>query len=189
MTLHPRYNSLQRVVCAAIANITCLCIQHHGCFSFLLSTFQRIHKVLYISGLQTKEMFHSSFTFLSTPATAHSLPITAQEALLKGKSGKAASLSVAQRQSKNAPEVVFRCVFAVHDLLRQQGAKGEGCGQTAFSSAFFFSSTMASMTATAVMFTMSRTELSKSVKWMGLFSPIWMGPTTSPSSAMLLIIL
>ena len=37
---------------------------------------------------------------------------------------------------------------------------------------FIFSSTMASMTATAVILTMSRTELSKSVKWMGLFRPI-----------------
>ena len=36
----------------------------------------------------------------------------------------------------------------------------------------FFLSTIASMTATAVMLTMSRTELSKSVKWMGLFRPI-----------------
>ncbi len=53
----------------------------------------------------------------------------------------------------------------------------------------FFSWTMASMTATAVMLTMSRTLHSKSVKWIGLLSPIWMGPTTSASSAMSLIIL
>ncbi len=47
--------------------------------------------------------------------------------------------------------------------------------------AAFFLATMASMTATAVMFTMSRTELSKSVKWMGLFSPICIGPISSMS--------
>ena len=37
---------------------------------------------------------------------------------------------------------------------------------------FFFFSTIASITATAVTFTMSRTEASQSVKWMGLFNPI-----------------
>lgn len=37
---------------------------------------------------------------------------------------------------------------------------------------FFFLSTIASITATAVMFTISRTEASQSVKWIGLFNPI-----------------
>lgn len=37
---------------------------------------------------------------------------------------------------------------------------------------FFILSTYASITATAVMLTMSRTELSKSVKCIGLFRPI-----------------
>ena len=45
------------------------------------------------------------------------------------------------------------------------------------------------MTATAVMLTMSRTLHSKSVKWIGFFNPIWIGPTTSASSAIDLIIL
>ena len=31
------------------------------------------------------------------------------------------------------------------------------------------------------MFTISRTDASQSVKWMGLFSPIWIGPSTSVS--------
>ena len=44
-----------------------------------------------------------------------------------------------------------------------------------------FFATIASMTATAVMFTMSRTELSISVKCIGLFSPIWIGPIISAS--------
>ena len=48
----------------------------------------------------------------------------------------------------------------------------------------FFLATMASMAATAVMLTMSRTELSKSVKWMGLFNPICIGPISSPSVCM-----
>ena len=57
-----------------------------------------------------------------------------------------------------------------------------GRSHNAVSYLFFFSfSTYASMAAMAVMFTMSRTEHSKSVKWMGLFSPIWIGPMTSVS--------
>ena len=40
---------------------------------------------------------------------------------------------------------------------------------------FFFLSTIASITATAVMFTISRTEASQSVKWIGLFNPICIG--------------
>ena len=42
-------------------------------------------------------------------------------------------------------------------------------------------STIASITATAVMFTISRTEASQSVKWIGLFNPICIGPITSVS--------
>ena len=41
--------------------------------------------------------------------------------------------------------------------------------------------TYASMTAMATMFTMSLTLESKSVKWIGLFSPICIGPMTSVS--------
>lgn len=46
---------------------------------------------------------------------------------------------------------------------------------------FFFLSTIASITAIAVIFTISRTELSISVKWIGLFNPICIGPITSVS--------
>ncbi len=46
---------------------------------------------------------------------------------------------------------------------------------------FTFLATIASMQAMAVMLTMSRTELSISVKWIGLFRPIWIGPITSVS--------
>ena len=48
-----------------------------------------------------------------------------------------------------------------------------------------FFATMASITATAVMLTMSRTLLSKSVKWIGLLSPICNGPIISMSSALM----
>ena len=48
---------------------------------------------------------------------------------------------------------------------------------------FLFLLTIASITATAVIFTMSRTELSKSVKWIGLFRPIWIGPMNSGQSS------
>lgn len=47
----------------------------------------------------------------------------------------------------------------------------------------FTLSTKASMTATAVMLTTSRTEHSKSVKWMGLLRPICIGPITSVSGS------
>ena len=53
------------------------------------------------------------------------------------------------------------------------------CVVTVYSCSFFFFSTIASITAIAVMFTISRTEASQSVKWIGLFNPIWMGPITS----------
>lgn len=46
---------------------------------------------------------------------------------------------------------------------------------------FIFLATIASIHAMAVMLTISRTELSMSVKWIGLFSPIWIGPITSVS--------
>ena len=45
----------------------------------------------------------------------------------------------------------------------------------------FTLSTYASITATAVMFTTSRTLLPKSMKWIGLLSPIWIGPMISTS--------
>ena len=41
------------------------------------------------------------------------------------------------------------------------------------------SCTIASTTATVVRFKISRVELSTSVKWIGLFKPIWIGPIVS----------
>ena len=58
---------------------------------------------------------------------------------------------------------------------------GQAAGYLPSAEASIFLATIASMTATAVMFTMSRTELSMSVKWTGLFSPIWIGPIISAS--------
>ena len=46
---------------------------------------------------------------------------------------------------------------------------------------YFLLFTMASIAATAVTLRISCTELSKSMKWMGLFNPIWMGPMISTS--------
>ena len=54
----------------------------------------------------------------------------------------------------------------------KQGENDGLCKIKWFSHCFFFFSTIASMTATAVMFTMSRTDASQSVKWIGLFNPI-----------------
>ena len=47
----------------------------------------------------------------------------------------------------------------------------------------FIFCTYASITATAVIFTTSRTEHSKSVKWTGLLSPICIGPIISVSGS------
>lgn len=69
----------------------------------------------------------------------------------------------------------------------QRGATAGGGNQNTCWS--FLACTMASTTATAVMLTTSRTEQPKSVKWMGLFSPICIGPSTSAASVTALIIL
>lgn len=52
----------------------------------------------------------------------------------------------------------------------------------------FCSCTQASRTAIVVKFTMSRDELAMSVKWIGLFKPICIGPTNSatPISSIIL---
>lgn len=46
---------------------------------------------------------------------------------------------------------------------------------------FLILPTYASIVATATIFTTSRTLAPKSIKWIGLFSPIWIGPMISAS--------
>ena len=68
---------------------------------------------------------------------------------------------------------------------KQRQADELGSGQRfSHDNLHFCSSTIASITATTVIFMISRTELSKSTKWIGLFNPIWIGPISSVSGDM-----
>lgn len=93
------------------------------------------------------------------------------------------------RNKQNSP-VTILFVAGVFCLL---GCFGASClisvsAMRRYAYLHFCSCTQASRTAIVVKFTMSRDELAMSVKWIGLFKPICIGPTNSatPISSIIL---